>query len=926
MIQVKTKGGSDPHGKRRVFFACHPDDFDSCFTSICTDIFRTHDCAIFYTDDPVQPFEDINTDLAQINMFVIAVTLRLLTEPNYAADIILPFSQSAHVPLLPIMLEPGLDELYSRKFGELQYLDFCNRVGRNSDHHDPTTISYEDKLKKYLESVLISDQLARRIRSAFDAYVFLSYRKKDRKYANELMKQIHDDPVCRDIAIWYDEFLVPGESFNTAIEEALEKSRLFTLLVTPNLINEENYVHTVEYPAARKISKQILPVEMVLTDRRELARQYAGIPECSDLRDESFRTRFAEALSLVAKEENDTDDLHNFLIGLAYLDGIDVEKNTERGIALITRSAEHGLSEAIDKLVDMYHDGIGVPINWETCIKWLEAGVAAARKKYGTNNSTLRKRMKRLGILYYESGRYHEALEILEKVCRSEKKVFGKENETTLETLEYTASIYSAMGDFDKAIELLAEILTIREEEYGKSDIRTAATWEYIAGVFSLGGNYTKAMEILLNEVKDVYRKTYGETGKEYLRVMKKAFDLWLVDFEGPDQCRKLYGLYNDTLYKLYVLSYGKYHPETLDIIHSLAICENYLGESEEALKTLRYVYDNQIKVLGENSPTLCGTLRSIAIVYDSLGEYQKSLEYDTKAYELQRKLSGDNFPKTLTSLYFLGADHMMLGENDKALDIFTKVYNARKEILGDTHPDTIQALTGIAEIHRLNEDTDKALELLSEAYRLEKSRCVDPDEATEYESDDALDILTSMVKIYQENEEYEKALPLCRKVYEVLKPVRSDTDSPKLTDITKSLADIYSGLEDTENALPVYEELLERQKALLGEEDQDTIETMMSIAMIYDVMDRTKEALALMSKVYNYYSKTFGASDPVTMETARYIALLGKRIGKYKQSAALLEIVYNYKKRELGKDDPDTVETLEELEDCRSHMKSTGL
>lgn len=50
-----------------------------------------------------------------------------------------------------------------------------------------------------------------------DAYVFLSYRKKDRKHAKELMRLIHANRFCLDIAIWYDGFLAAGEDFNAAI-------------------------------------------------------------------------------------------------------------------------------------------------------------------------------------------------------------------------------------------------------------------------------------------------------------------------------------------------------------------------------------------------------------------------------------------------------------------------------------------------------------------------------------------------------------------------------------------------------------------------------------------------------------------------------------------------------------------------------------
>ena len=113
----------------------------------------------------------------------------------------------------------NIDEFYSKpdKFGELQYLD--------PYAHDATAISYEEKLKKFLESVLISNEMAERIRKAFDAYIFLSYRKKDRKYANQLMRLIHSNPECRDIAIWFDEFLTPGESFKDSIDKILGRGK-----------------------------------------------------------------------------------------------------------------------------------------------------------------------------------------------------------------------------------------------------------------------------------------------------------------------------------------------------------------------------------------------------------------------------------------------------------------------------------------------------------------------------------------------------------------------------------------------------------------------------------------------------------------------------------------------------------------------------
>ena len=239
-FQYITKDDSSPQGKPRVYFTAHPDDYQIYFEEIRQDIFKRQNCVIFYLDGNTQPdkVDDYELRLGEMQLFVVPVTTKLLMTPNRAMDVEIPFAASRHIPVLPLIQESGLNELFQKRFGSMQYLDKYDT--------DPTVIPYHEKLTKFLESVIIGDELVQKIRAAFDAYVFLSYRKKDRKYAQELMRLIHLNPMCRDIAIWYDEFLTPGEDFNDAIEEAMKKSKLFALAVTPNLVNEVNYVLTTE--------------------------------------------------------------------------------------------------------------------------------------------------------------------------------------------------------------------------------------------------------------------------------------------------------------------------------------------------------------------------------------------------------------------------------------------------------------------------------------------------------------------------------------------------------------------------------------------------------------------------------------------------------------------------------------------------------
>ena len=247
-----TRGNTSPQGKPWVYFSCYPKEQALFLNSITQEILALYNCAIWYDPQPGTKcdWEERKLDLQEMQLFVIPVTGRLLSRSSDTMNREVPFALENHIPVLPLLEESGLEQLFNEEFQNIQFLDpHCQ---------DPTALPYKDKLKKYLDSVLIGDELAAQVRAEFDAYIFLSYRKKDRRSAQQLMRLIHENDFCRGIAIWYDEYLTPGENFNQAIQDALEKSQLFALVVTPNLLENPNYVMSEEYPRAKKARKALL--------------------------------------------------------------------------------------------------------------------------------------------------------------------------------------------------------------------------------------------------------------------------------------------------------------------------------------------------------------------------------------------------------------------------------------------------------------------------------------------------------------------------------------------------------------------------------------------------------------------------------------------------------------------------------------------
>ena len=610
----KTRGNSSPERKPRVYFTCHPDDFSKHFEKICEDIFKTHDCAVFYTENMTEEIEEKykESDLGQMNLFVIPVTAKLLLKTNRAMDSDFRYAQEKHIPVLPIMMETGLDSFYSAKdkFGEAQYL--------SPYVHDMTAISYEEKLKKYLESVLISNEMAERVRKAFDAYIFLSYRKKDRHYANELMKLIHSHPEFRDIAIWYDEFLTPGESFRANIEKMMKDSKLFTLLVTPNLLEyvdgKPNYVMAHEYPEAKAAGMDILPTEMEDTDKTELCSNYPEIPECVNPNEnELFKNRLLDSLSKIAISANNADPEHNFLIGLAYLDGIDVEKNTERGIELITMAAEANLLEAMKKLYNMYYEGKGVQVDYRKAAKWAERIWQYYKEKYGEEHPSTLNTLNNLAATYGELGDHRKALELQEKVYATECKILGEKHPDTLNTLNNLAVTYGKLGDHKKALEVQEKVYALQCKILGEEHPDTLTALNNLTYTYGKLGDHRKALE-LYERCYTLRCKILGMKNSQTLITLQSLAVTYgnLGDYQTEKELEeKLYSIRCEVL--------GEEHPDTLRALNNLVWTENELGNHQKAFGLQEKLYTLRCKVLGEDHPQ---TIKS----KERLEEYRKKL------------------------------------------------------------------------------------------------------------------------------------------------------------------------------------------------------------------------------------------------------------------------------------------------------------
>ncbi len=866
-LSVKTKGNADPKGRPRIYFTCHPADLERSLDRICQDIFQAQDCAVYYTPDMSEPIPEdaMETDLGRMNLFVIPVSYRLLYEPNRAMDADFPFAVRENIPVLPILLENGLDKPYSQpdKFGSLQYL--------NPLSTDVTEIRYEDKLKKFLDQMLISGETAQRIRDAFDAYIFLSYRKKDRKYANELMRLIHRNPECRDIAIWFDEFLTPGESFVGAIEQALEKSKLFTLVVTPNLVTEANYVQQVEYPAAAATGKEIFPVEMLETDQKSLQHQYPGIPRCTNPYDtDAFRARVLSAVRSVAHTANDDDPAHNFLIGLAYLDGIDVEVDRPRAVELIRGAAEANLPEAMRKLRTMYQSGLGVARQYGEAVRWSKRLADWSEAQYGPDHPDTIAARTDLGEDYLLNGQYDKALETEEKVYAAARKALGEENPLTLSVLSTLASARDKLGYHQRALELRKKLSDLRQKVLGPDHPDAIRASHELAVSYLNLENNEKGME-LLQDCLERSRRVNGEEHPDTLAIQGDMAIAWGVLGEKEQE--------EELTQQTYALSckvLGEDDPRTLALLSSLVWQAEHAMDLERAQELAEQLISRRTAVLGPDHPdTQAGRdlIQEIQEAAEAQADDAEKLRQAEAAY--QRKLE-ELGPASLSTIYAAGAvaDCCQFWDWKRAILWRERETAGLEKVLGENHDKTWGSMRSLYYAYSLGKEKEKALEISRTLYE-RKRQCCGPYHA------DTLETLADMARAYAGLGQPERMLEILEKAAADCSAALGE-DHPNTIEMLQALADAYKITGDTDGQIRALERKEQAQIQAKGPFDHSLSTTQDALENLYEQQGETHKLYGLRQRIYAQNQHEYGEENVLTLYSAEFLAFSARDVGDY--------------------------------------------
>ncbi len=804
-INYKTRGNIIKN-KPKIFFCAHPKDFDKYFEEISEDVLDITNSVIYYKDKNNISSKNIINNLTQINLFIIPITWNFLSIDCDARIIEFKYALKHNIPILPILMEEGIDYYFNQQCGSLHSL---NKTVDSKDQ-------FRKKLKDYLNSVLVSDELIQQVKDAFDAYIFLSYRKKDRKYAEKIMHLIHENPFCRDIAIWYDEFLKPGYDFNIAIEEAIKKSKLFTLVVTPNLINEENYVKNIEYPYAKEKNKRILPIEAVKTNKQKLKKEYNSIPNIINVKNHN---ELSESLKkyLIKEAWNPNDDKkHLYFMGIAYVNGIDVEINYNMGISLLEKSANMEFIESIEKLVNIYRTGQGTNKNYKEAINWQEKLIELLKKHKRKNSYNILVQENKLAELYSEIGEYQKSFDITMNVYKILKSKGSKYQKEIAYITDFLVSRYLYIGEYNKALKLGLNAYELNKTLFGEKDKATTTLLSFLAKTYCKIGNYSKAIEL----EKKVYQNTLNQFGKDNDETFTILNNLSQYYFYSGNIEKSI-----EIEEKVFIEQKNKYNKENSIVLDNLGIYYSNIRKYEKALEMLNKATTLTKQELGNNHPHYLAILAHTADIYSHINQNTKAIQIMTEIC----KTCTDKFPKlnptTLNYLHNLGLYYSSEKNYEKSIEIGEYVYLNTKKIFGVNHPNTISSLINLSTYYYNTKNYTKCIQLANLAYR----KACKVFGTNHFKT---LTIMNNLAIYYNINNNNKKAIEIGKKVYQLNKEKMGVNNYDTLFYLD-NLIGYYEDDKKYNIALKLANDLYKAQKKQLGNNHKEIIETLNRIEKI---------------------------------------------------------------------------------------------
>jgi len=199
------------------------------------------------------------------------------------------------------------------------------------------------------------------------------------------------------------------------------------------------------------------------------------------------------------------------------------------------------------------------------------------------------------------TGRYSEAVELLQRTLFNSERVLGPDHPSTLTVRTSLASVYRGLGRYSEAVELLQRTLLDSERVLGEDHPSTLSVRANLASAYQDLGRYSEAVQLLQRTLLDSERVLGGD------------------------------------------------HPSTLSVRANLASAYQDMGRRSEAVDLLQRTLLDSERVLGGDHPSTLTVRANLASAYQDMGRHEEALALLQRTLLDSERVLGADHPSTLT-------------------------------------------------------------------------------------------------------------------------------------------------------------------------------------------------------------------------------------------------------------------------------------
>jgi tetratricopeptide (TPR) repeat protein len=324
-------------------------------------------------------------------------------------------------------------------------------------------------------------------------------------------------------------------------------------------------------------------------------------------------------------------------------------------------------------------------------IKQLEASLAKAIAKWGTDSSNVVTLYSQLGDLYSDRVRSGQSVD-REREFTLAQDYFKHaidlqtkfEQQAALATsLNDLAFLYKSMGRYAEAEPLYVRSLAIREQELGANHSDTSRILNNLANFYKSTGRYAEAEPLYVRSLA-IKEKELGANHPSTAISLNNLANL----YESTGRYAEAEPLYVRSL-AIREQELGANHPDTAGILNNLALLYKSTGRYAEAEPL--YVRSLAIDrlVYGEDHPEIAIDLNNLAELYRSTGRYAEAEPLFVRSLAIDRLVYGEDHPEIATDLNNLAGLYESTGRYAEAEPLFVRAVAILEQSLGSNHPNT---------------------------------------------------------------------------------------------------------------------------------------------------------------------------------------------------------------------------------------------